>query len=71
MENDNLYHWVFRYNTMDDKWYATTRDHYSDLFSNMNSEHVLKSASINTLVDVINKTNGESSKINSLLKSNK
>lgn len=68
MENNELYDWVFRFNTMDGKWYCAKRDHYNDLFSNIKSEHVLKSSSINTLIEIINKTDGNKSKIKNLIK---
>ena len=68
MENNNLYDWVFRFNPMDQKWYATKRDNYNDLFSNINSEHIIKSGSINTLIEIINKTDGNKTKIKKLLK---
>jgi hypothetical protein len=68
MENEALYDWVFRFNPMDGKWYCAKRDHYNDLFSNMNSEHLLKSSSIKTLIELINKTDGDMSKLEKLIK---
>lgn len=58
MDNQVLYDWIFRFNPMDDHWYAAKRDHHGDLFSNIKSENVLKSSSINTLIEIITKTEG-------------
>ena len=68
MENQALYDWIFRYNSMDQMWYGTKRDNYNDLFSNLSSPHILKSSSIKTLAEIITKSDGDIKKINSLLK---
>ena len=66
-ENNTLYDWVFRFNTMDSCWYATKRDNFNDFYSNIKSDKLLKSKNINTLVEIINKTDGDIKKINKLL----
>jgi hypothetical protein len=63
----NLYDWIFRFNPYDNKWYATKRENYNELFSNNKSGDVLSSSEINTLVEIIKKTNGNSAKISKLL----
>lgn len=63
-----LYNWVFRYNPYKELWYAVKREHYNDLFSDLDSEDVLKSKEISTLVYLIKKTNGNQHKIKTLLK---
>jgi hypothetical protein len=71
MENQALYDWIFRYNCHDQSWYATKRESYNDLFSDLSSKNILKSSSIKTLAEIINKTDGDIKKINSLLKKEK
>lgn len=71
MDNQSLYDWVFRFNPLDKSWYAARREHYNDLFSDISSKNLLKSSSIKTLTEIINKTDGDVKKINSLLKKHK
>lgn len=71
MDNQTLYDWIFRFNPLDNFWYAAKRDNYNDLFSDIQSKNVLKSSSIKTLTEIINKTDGDIKKINSLLKKGK
>jgi len=63
--------WVFVYNTHTSKWMASRRDNYYDLFSNISSDKVLKSSNINTLIEIISKTQGEKTKIKKLLTNGK
>lgn len=63
--------WVFVYNTYTNKWMASKRDNYYDLFSNISSDKVLKSSNINTLIEIIIKTQGEKTKIKKLLANGK
>lgn len=63
--------WVFVYNTYTNKWMASKRDNYYDLFSNISSDKVLKSNNINTLIEIIIKTQGEKTKIKKLLANGK
>jgi hypothetical protein len=68
MKEDNyLYDWVFRYNAYTKNWCATNRDNYNHLFSKQNSDSVLKSSSIETLIEVINKIEGDIKNIDSIL----
>lgn len=67
----NIYDWVFIKNPYTETWCATKRENYNLLFSNINSEKILKSKSITTLEDIIFRTNGEPDKINKLLKNDK
>jgi hypothetical protein len=66
MEN-SLYDWIFRYNSYTNNWCATQRDNYHDLFSDVDSDEVLKSSSIETLIEIINKINGDINNIKSIL----
>jgi len=61
--NDNQIQWVYTYNPFEEIWKACKREHYLELFSNNNSKNVLKSNKIDTLVDIINKTNGDLTKL--------
>ena len=63
----NLHNWVFMYNKYTDTWKTTTRDNYHSL-TNDSSYGVLSSKDINTLIDIIEKTNGDSLKIEKLIK---
>ena len=60
--------WVFIFNDYTNKWYASKRENYSDLFSYIDSDKVISSSEISTLVELINKTDGDLEKINALLK---
>jgi hypothetical protein len=66
-ENNDLYNWVFRYNPYTKKWYATDRSDYNDLFSKEDSEKVLKSSSIETLIGIISKIEGDIKNIDLIL----
>lgn len=66
-KNNELYDWVFRYNPYTKKWCATTRENYPKLFSKEGDDDILKSSSINTLVEVINKIGGDIENVNSIL----
>jgi len=70
MKNENLYGWVFVYNPYTELWNAARREDYSLLFSAISkkSDKVLRSREVNTLIELINKTEGKATKIASLLK---
>ncbi len=67
MKNNNLYGWVFTFNPNTDVWNATPNDNYFALFNGHN-ERVISSKEITTLMDIINRTNGNIEGINKLLK---
>lgn len=46
--------WVFHYNIYTKKWEAAKREHYVELFSG-DKGNVLKSSSISTLIEIINR----------------
>lgn len=62
----HLYDWVFHFNTYTQKWDATTRDNYNLLFNDRKSGKVLSSSELWTLVEIINRTNGNPDKIEKL-----
>lgn len=65
--NKNLYDWIFHFNPYEKIWSAVKRDNYNELFNNYKSNKVLKSKNINTLQEIINKTDGEKDKIEKIL----
>lgn len=65
---EHLYDWVFNYNPYRKEWRAVKRDNYHLMFSNGNYRDVLKSSDINTLFEIISKTNGDPIKIKELIK---
>ena len=58
--------WVFTYNSLNKKWMATKREHYVDLFSRINNSTVIKSSSIDTLIELIIKTDGNQTRLKKL-----
>lgn len=52
-----LYGFVFAYNPHIDKWMATSRENYTQLYSG--GDNVINSSDINTLVEIILKTEGK------------
>jgi hypothetical protein len=67
MNNQELYGWVFTFNPYQQVWLAAKRENSNELFSG-NEGNVLKSSSINTLQQLIIKTDGDEEKIKKLLK---
>jgi len=53
-----LYNWVFHFNAFDGVWSAIPRDVYNQYWNNPNVDGVIRSKSINTLSEIINKTKG-------------
>lgn len=62
---EKLHGWVFTYNSVAQKWEAVTRDNYFDLF---NGGSKLSSSSIETLIEIIIKTEGNQEKLDELTK---
>jgi hypothetical protein len=69
MKNENLYGWVFTFNPYTQVWNAAKSENYTLMFSatSKNSKKVLKSKDINTLIELIIKTDGEPAKLNKLV----
>jgi hypothetical protein len=53
-----LYNWVFHFNSFDGIWSAIPRDVYNQYWNNPNVDGIIRSKSINTLSEIINKTKG-------------
>ena len=68
---ENLYGWLFTFNPYTNTWYAAKREDYMLLFNNLNSDGVLKSSEITTLVTIISRTGGDEAKIKKLLNTTK
>ena len=67
MTNEKLYDWVFHFSPYTNKWAAVKREDYNLLFNDFNSPKVLRSSSITTLQTLINKTNGDVKKLQTLV----
>ena len=52
---NNLYDYVFHFNTYEEAWYAIPRDKYNEYWDNKNAHGLLKSKDINILISVISK----------------
>jgi len=63
MQNEHQISYIYSFNPYENVWRACKREHYLELFSNNDSKNVLKSSKIDTLVDIINKTNGDLTKL--------
>ncbi len=62
---ENVHKWVFAYNGTLDVWDAVKKENYFDLTNNR--DKVLSSASINDLISLIEKTDGDTNKIKQLV----
>lgn len=58
--------WIINYCSTMNVWRATTRDNQSQLFNG--GPDRISSSSLHTLVEIINRTNGDVKKINKLIK---
>lgn len=52
---ENIHNYVFHYNPMTKNWNAIPRDKYQQYWSDSKTPGILKSSSIKTLVELINK----------------
>lgn len=60
--------WVFHFNPYSQMWNAAKRENYNDLFNNASSKNVITSSKIDTLIHLIQITDGNISKMNKLAK---
>ena len=60
--------WVFRFNPYTKNWYAATRENYRKLQNDISNKEVISSSKIETLIDLISRTDGDISKMNKLAK---
>jgi hypothetical protein len=54
----NVMGWVFTYNDYTKTWMAATRENAPLMFNDFNSDKVIKSKSIDTLIEILRKTKG-------------
>jgi hypothetical protein len=69
MDNEYLQNWVFVFNPFKKIWNAIPRECYNDYWNNIKHPDVIRSSKIETLLEVLHKTQGEKSKLNKLGKS--
>jgi hypothetical protein len=56
---DVFYSWVFHFNPYTKQWAAIPRDLYNQYWDNCDLEGIIKSSKFSTLLDIIQKTEGE------------
>lgn len=61
-----LYQYVFHFNHFTELWNAVPRDQYNQYWSDSKTDGVLRSKSIETLVEIIQKTGGSRSLLEQL-----
>jgi len=69
MENNDyaLYNYVFHYNAYNKNWAAIPRELYNDYWSDSTKPGILRSKSIDTLIEILHKTGGDKKKISKLV----
>jgi hypothetical protein len=63
----NLYNWVINYNPYTETWRAVKRENYNLLFSAVNSPLIIKATTIEVLIDVLRRTDGDVLKLKKLV----
>lgn len=66
---DYIYDWVFHYDIYNKVWRGVKRDNYNELFNG--GKNILKSKNFDTLLEIINKTNGDNVKLKKLINDSK
>jgi hypothetical protein len=54
-----FYNWVFHFNPYTNQWAAIPRELYNDYWSNYELEGIIRSSKFSTLLDIIQKTEGD------------
>jgi len=67
-KTEALFDWVFHYNHHTDVWTAIPRDYYVHYWNGRSEERMVRSRSIQTLVDLITRTQGDRNKIEQLVR---
>ena len=67
-ENLHLYDWMFHYNPYTKKWAAIPKDLKNEYFTNYKHPRIIRSSSIDTLVELLIKTEGDPKKLDKLVK---
>jgi hypothetical protein len=63
-----LHNWCIGYNEYTKKFMAAKREEKELMYNDYNNEKVLKSNSAATLIEIINKTNGDKKKLSKLIR---
>jgi len=63
----NTHGWLFHKNAYTNKWHAAKREDANLLFNDIHNPKVLRSSSITTLEELINRTDGNESQLNALV----
>ena len=68
-ENNNqfMHDWVFHHNPFTSTWCAIPRHLYTEYWSNYKLEGILRSNSLDTLIEILYKTKGDENKITKLV----
>jgi len=67
MMNDELYNWIFHYNTYNNVWSAFNREDYHAYWNGEEPKYaILKAKDIKTIQEIIIKTKGDKTKLNEL-----
>ena len=56
---ETFYNWVFHFNPYTKQWAAIPRDLYNEYWSNYELEGVMRSSKFSTLLEIIERTEGE------------
>ena len=64
IKSNEVSNWIFNKCPVTDIWRTAKKEHYNDMFNDFSSKNVLRSSSINTLIELITKFEGDISKIN-------
>lgn len=68
---EQLYGWWFTYNPFTSQWNAAAGEDRNEIGNNYKSEKVIKSKDINTLIDLIIRTEGKIEEMNKLMHDSK
>lgn len=59
--------WIFHFNSYTQTWAAVPRETYNEYWNDFNHPNILRSSSINTLMDLLHRTKGDASLIEKLI----
>lgn len=67
MKNGELYNWLFHFNSHTNVWSAFKREDHSAYWNGTDSKYaIIKSKDIDTIKEIIMRTNGDKTKLNEL-----
>jgi hypothetical protein len=65
----SAYNFVFHYNSYTKLWSTIPRESYNDYWNDTNNVNIIRSSEINTLIDLLSKTDGNKNKLEQLINS--